>query len=78
MSPHGSGDDVVEITEHPVLDLLGNGTPHLDATSMREVIETYLQTLGTAFLKVNRDGHGISNQAITLYNQRRCLKLHSN
>ena len=51
--------DIVEILEHPALDLLEQGTRHLDGHGMAECIEQYLGALGVCYLRVIKGKNGI-------------------
>lgn len=51
-------DELVEITDHPMLDLLSNGNPYMLGSSVDQLTQMYLDLLGEAFWLLERDGAG--------------------
>ena len=49
LGKHEEQGNIVEILEHPVLDLLDNGSEHLDGHALSETTELYLSTVGTCY-----------------------------
>lgn len=53
-----TAEDIVEITNHPVNDLLNNVNDSLDAFTFFELIEQYLAIIGNCFVEIVKDKSG--------------------
>jgi len=53
------GDDVVEVTEHPFLDLLRNVNPYMNSRELRLITTIYLELTGNSYWYIPRNRLGI-------------------
>lgn len=64
-----TGEEIEEITSHPLLDLLNNPNSELDGYSLFEVTQLFQEITGTAFWYVVKDGIGRPQEIYYLKSQ---------
>lgn len=54
-----AGNEIIEITEHPLINLLAKINNKMNYSDFVEIIQSYLGLIGNAYVKINFDNEGI-------------------